>query len=414
MKALVYRLSPARWAFCKLLSMLNPAAAVGRLSSMQLEECPIPEPVEPGWVRLRTILGGVCGTDLALVGLRNHPATILQRCAEFPAILGHENVAVVDALGPGVSGWAPGERVCAEPAVNCRMRGAPDLCPSCAEGRSSLCSHPGDARFPPRAMIGYNRWTGGSWAPYFLAHESQLHRVPSAVPDDMALLTDPIATSLHAVFRRPPRSGERVLVCGSGIIAFGVLAVLKALGGCDATAIVRHEFQAGIARQMGASQVLLQPRRLSAAHRYDQVAAHVGGARFPARFGNQMFLGGFDLTYDCTGSPGGLTDAMKWTRSRGTVVVAGTTGIGTVDATPMWFDELKILGANGQHVEPWDNAQRHAYDLVLDWMTTGRLDLAPIPVARFDLRNYRAAFSNVLRPGRSRIVKLAFVPHIEA
>ena len=54
------------------------------------EECRDPERLLG---ELRTVLGGVCGTDLALVGLRSHPASVLASFSSFPAVLGHENVA---------------------------------------------------------------------------------------------------------------------------------------------------------------------------------------------------------------------------------------------------------------------------------------------------------------------------------
>ena len=40
---------------------------------------------------------------------------------------------------------------------------------------------------------GWSRSTGGGWAPWFWAHESQLHRVDDDVPDERAVLIEPLA-----------------------------------------------------------------------------------------------------------------------------------------------------------------------------------------------------------------------------
>src|SRR5262245_27710448 len=112
MKALEFNISPPRRIACKVGGWFTQKAKYGRLSGLRLVNRPIPELPGPKWVRLRTILGGVCGTDLSLVTLRNHPATILECFARFPAILGHENVAMIDAVGGGVRDWKPGQRVC--------------------------------------------------------------------------------------------------------------------------------------------------------------------------------------------------------------------------------------------------------------------------------------------------------------
>lgn len=412
MQALVYDISPARWMVVKAASLVSKRACFGALSGLRLVDRPVPQVPGPGWVRLKTVLGGVCGTDLALIALRNHPATILQQFAQFPAVLGHENVAVIDEVGPEVGGWEVGQRVCADPAIGCVGRGASTLCSHCTAGRSSLCEHGGDGRFPPRALIGLNGMTGGSWAGYFLAHQSQLHRVPEGVPDDIAVLVDPISSATHAVLRRRPQANETVLVNGLGIVGLGVVASLRALGhGNRITAVARHGFQAELARQLGATNVLQQTAVMSKRDRYQQVAEAVDGVRLSGRAGNQALVGGFGLTYECTGNRRGLTAALKWTRSRGTVVAVGTTGIARIDTTPIWFDELEVLGANGRQVESLDGRQVHSYDLVLEWLRDGRLDLTSLRARRFRLSDYRSALGALLTRSSGPIVKAAFDPH---
>ena len=411
MKALVYHITPARWVFCKAASLLSKRVYHGPASALRLADRPIPALPGPGWVRLKTLLGGVCGTDLGMITQRMHPATTLRNFANFPAVLGHENVASIDEVGADVVGWPCGSRVCVEPALGCVGRSALPLCRQCAAGRPSLCECTGDGVLPSRPLIGLNSQTGGSWAEFFLAHQSQLHAVPDGVSDDRAVLVDPVASSAHAVLRRPPRPDETVLVTGSGIIALGVVASIRALG-CKnvVTAVMRHGFQAELARKLGATHALINPRKASAADQYDAIARHVGGRRVPGRFGNQGLIGGFDLTYDCTGTGRGLTDALKWTRSRGTLVAVGTSGITLLDTTPIWFDELEVIGANGRQIETEQGRSIHTYDLVFEWMTSGRLDLSIVPVKRYPLREYRTAFDHLLGRARHPIVKAVFDP----
>jgi len=338
-----------------------------------------------------------------------HPGSFLNLFSGFPAVLGHENVAVIEAVGNDVGGWQVGQRVCVEPAIGCYGREV-EPCPECLAGRPALCRHPGDDRLPPRAMLGLNRTTGGSWGEYFVAHETQLHAVPETLSDDAAILVDPLASAAHAVLRRRPLPGERVLVSGSGVIALGTIAAIRALGlDNEVSVLIRQPRRAETAIRLGADRQIIVPRGTRAADRYEAVAAALGVPRRTGRFGNQVLLDGYDLTYDCTGSGGGFTDALKWTRSRGTVVLVGTTGIGLVDTTPIWFNELSVLGTNGRQVEMADGRQQHTYDLILDWLGSGRLDWRAIPVTRYRLADYRRAFGDLL--GRSRsVLKAAFEP----
>lgn len=411
MKALVYDITPARWIICKAASLFSKRAYYSRISALKLLDRPIPALQGADWVRLRTILGGICGTDLSMLMQRTHPATILRSFASFPCVLGHENVAMIDEVGPAVTGWKAGMRVCVEPALGCRGRGIDPACRQCQAGRSSLCEQAGLGGLPSRALIGLNTQTGGSWAEYFTAHQSQLHAVPESVPDSIAVMVDPIASAAHAVLRRPPKPDESVLVNGSGIIALGIIASLRAAGYAnDVTAIMRHPFQLELARTLGATHLIAHPRGTKPADQYDAVARHTRGLRVAGRFGNQGLIGGFDVTYDCTGTGRGLTDALKWTRSRGALVAVGTSGITLLDTTPIWFDELEIIGANGRQIEACNGRNLHTYDLVFDWICRGRMDLSAIPVHRYRLENYRVAFDHLLRRARHPIVKAVFEP----
>jgi threonine dehydrogenase-like Zn-dependent dehydrogenase len=407
MLALAYEPSAARWILCKAASLFS-SGIYGRRSGLRLIETPPPELPGPGWVRVRTRLGGICGTDLALITQRNHPATHLINFASFPAILGHENVGEIETIGTDVRGWREGQRVCVEPAIGCAARGA-SLCAQCAAGRISLCEHPGDSQFPPRCLLGLNSRTGGSWGEYFVAHVQQLHAVPDALSDEQAILVDPVSSAAHAVFRRPPKTGERVLVNGSGIVALGVIATIRAMGLANQVVCsVRHPHQQRLARDMGATDTLLLPRSLSKRERYDAVARQLGARSIPGRFGHQGMIGGFDLTYDCTGSGQGLTDAMHWTRPRGSVVAVGTSGISLVDTTPLWFDELEIIGTNGRQIESWNGQSLHNYELIFEWAARGKLDLSLLAPRLYRLRDYQTALRDLMGRGRSGIVKAVF------
>src|SRR5499426_3319736 len=97
--------------------------------ALRLEERALPQP-GPGGIRLRVEACGVCRTDLHVVdGELPDP--------RLPIVPGHEIVGIVDALGPGVAGFAIGERI-----------GVPWLgytcgvCPYCCAGRENLCHRP--------------------------------------------------------------------------------------------------------------------------------------------------------------------------------------------------------------------------------------------------------------------------------
>lgn len=411
MKALTFDTRPVRWTLCKMAGWISPRAFWSPLSGLRLADVPRPELPNGKWVRLRTILGGICGTDLAAIFQRNHPATLLRVMTRFPVVLGHENVAVIDEVGKDVQGWRRGQRVVVEPSLSCRVRGFDPPCRPCREGCFALCERVTDGPLPPGLMIGWNNFTGGSWSEEFVAHESQLHAVPDSMTDDEAVLVDPMAGALHAVLRRIPGGEENVLIQGSGILAIGVAACIRAMGSkAKLTAVVRHDHQAKLIGQAGVNEIIRTSREDSHAQRYDAVARAVGGKRIASLFGNQAFIGGYDVVYDCIGTGRSLTDAMKFTRARGTTVAVGTSGIGTYDTTPLWMKELNLIGCNGRQFEIHNGQNLHTYEIVFDLVTRGLLDLNGLLTHTFAIHEYRQALAMVSAPGRSGIIKAAFKP----
>ena len=72
---------------------------------LRVEEVDV-DPPRAGEVAVRMAASGVCHSDLHVVdGIHPHPR---------PAILGHEGAGVVEAVGPGVVGIAPGDHVIAD------------------------------------------------------------------------------------------------------------------------------------------------------------------------------------------------------------------------------------------------------------------------------------------------------------
>jgi propanol-preferring alcohol dehydrogenase len=134
---------------------------VGR--SLVEREVEPPEP-GPGCVRLAVHACGVCRTDLHIVdGELAKP--------RLPLVLGHQIVGTVDAVGDGVTRFAPGRRV-----------GVPWLgwtcgrCRHCLSGRENLCD---EARF-----TGYD--LDGGFAEATVADERYCFPIPEGYPDAQA------------------------------------------------------------------------------------------------------------------------------------------------------------------------------------------------------------------------------------
>jgi threonine dehydrogenase-like Zn-dependent dehydrogenase len=123
---------------------------------------------------------------------------------------------------------------------------------------------------------------------------------------------------------------------------------------------------------------------------------------------SRMLVGGADIVFDSVGSTETLANAMKFTRPHGTLVVVGIGYPKRLDWTPVWLQEMRILGSVGQGWESWQGERLHTSVLVHRLIQEGRLDPTPMLTHRFDLADYGRAFATALGKGQSQAVKVAF------
>ncbi len=412
MRAVFYSVNPVGWVTCKWLRYLWPGCLLSPLNGLSLRE--VDPPALPGddWVRVKTLLGGICGSDTALLAQKQPANSILQAFSTLPAGFGHENVAVVDEIGSGVDPEWLGKRVCVEPTLCCAVRGIDPPCDRCAAGQFGACENFGDdgggaAKLPPGTSIGYNAATGGSHGEYFVAHESQLACVPDELTDEQAILTDPLACSLHAVLRVDLSSAKRVLVYGAGVLGLGIIAALRAIGYAGRIdALDLHDYLAVLAGEFGADDFVSLPPETPG--RFARIAELTGGTVQRARFGNYMVSGGYDVIFDCVGCISSMDESLRWTRSRGQVVLVGTGHGRSVDMTPIWFTELTVLGAYGRQIEKFDGREIGTYQLVYELMCAGKLKTDGLLTHTFALSDYKKAFNTAMNKAKDKAVKVAF------
>ena len=404
MKAIQLVQSIPRYLLTKAIGAVYRPAFWGPLAMLQYRD--LPEPVLPGpdWVKVKTRYGGICGSDLHSILLQDSPA--LSALTSFPFTLGHENVGTVAEVGPAVEGFAPGARVVVDWLLPCATRGFEEPCAFCRQGQFSLCLNFAEGRLPPGLGIGCCAGTGGSWGPYFVAHQSQLFAVPESVSDENAVLVEPMTIAVRATRRNYPRDGDSVLVLGAGVIGLCVVAALRALGSrARVTVLAKYPFQAEVARKLGADQVI----EFGKVDHLQAVAEATGGRLYKPLLGKRVLVGGADIVYECTGNANSINDSLRLARSGGTVVLVGLASLPKgVDWTPIWLHELTLKGSFGSGTEEVDGRQVRTFQRVLEWMAGGRLDLAPLVTHRFRLHEYKQALATTAHKGRHRVIKSVF------
>ncbi len=291
--------------------------APGGPETLRVEEIPPPEPAE-GEVRVAVHAVGVNFPDLLVIEDK------YQFKPDRPFSPGAELAGVVDRVGEGVSGLAPGERVMALPL-----------------------------------------W--GAMAEQVCVPAARCHKLPDEVAfDAAAALQMTYGTALHALVERGAIApGERLLVLGAaGGVGLAAVELGRALGAHVVAAASTPE-KVAVAREHGAAEGVVYPTGP-----LDRDAQKSLTAEFRRALGGE----GADLVFDAVG--GDYTEpALRAVAWLGRLLVVGfPAGIARIPANLPLLKGCDIRGVFWGAAVERDLAAHHAaMDRLLDLLSQGAI-----------------------------------------
>jgi alcohol dehydrogenase len=268
------------------------AAVFVERGRIELREVPRPDP-GPGQVLMKVSLTTICGTDVHILK------------GEYPVkpglIVGHEPVGVVEAIGPGVTGFAAGDRVIAGAITPCGQ------CRACLSGDGAQCSHGGNA-FEAVGGWRFGNSINGCQADYVVVPDAQanLAKIPDGLADeDVLLCPDIMSTGFSAVERGRVRIGDSVAIFAQGPIGLCATAGARLAGASLIIAIDSVPKRLAQAQRMGADVAL----------NYEEhdVVAEI----------KRLTGGGVDVAIEALGTPSTFESCLRAVRAGGTVSSLG-------------------------------------------------------------------------------------------
>ena len=268
---------------------------------LEIEEL-ILDPPKAGEVLIRMAASGICRSDW-------HSVRGIHPC-DLPVVLGHEGSAIVEEVGEGVDGLAPGDHVV------CSWLPCCGECRRCAEGRPVLCERLGrfDAGFLGDGTTRFHRGNvrihhnvPSSFAELSVVPASTAIKVDPALPlQQVALLGCAVMTGVGAVRNTARvRPGESVVVIGCGAVGLSAIQGARIAGASPIVAVDVIAAKLELARSLGATEVVLSS--------VDDVEERVRAAT----------QGGADYAFECLGRPQTIELATRITAPGGTAVLIG-------------------------------------------------------------------------------------------
>jgi S-(hydroxymethyl)glutathione dehydrogenase/alcohol dehydrogenase len=320
----------------------------------------------------------VCHSDLSAI-----TGTI---ALPLPLVLGHEGAGTVEEVGEGVSGLARGDAVAFSFIYMCGK------CRFCVSGRPVLCLEQGRALTTPlegtprthdAAGKPLNIFSGcGAMAEYATVSAENLIRIDGSIPLECAALVGcGVTTGVGAVFNTAKVApGSSVAVFGCGGVGLSVIQGARIAGADKIIAIDTLEAKLVMAKQFGATDVILA--------REDPVKAL-----------KKMTGGGPDYAFECVGSGELAATAYRAIIRGGVAVVVGVakpSDSTSVRTMTLPFEEKTLKGSYfGSCVPRVDFPRMFSLylkgDLKLEELITRRYRVDEAPQAFTDLESGRNA-----------------------
>ena len=300
----------------------------GTLDELRFEEIDRPQ-VNPGQVLVQT--RAVALNRLDLFVLEGIPGVHLK----MPHVLGSDGAGIVEEVGQGVSRLEPGDQVMLNPGISCGH------CEFCVQGEHSLCIQFG--------LMGEH--TGGTFAQYFPAPETNLEKIPSGVSFEEA-----------AAFSLVTQTAWRMLKTRAGLRP-GEDVFIHGVGGGVASAALQIAVLSGARTFVSSSSEtkLEQARALGADHCFNYTTADVAKEVYKLT-GKR----GVDVVVEGSGSATWL-QSLKMVRKGGRIVTCGaTTGPNPqTELRLIFWKQIEILGSS--------MSSRREYQEIIELLSRGKL-----------------------------------------
>jgi S-(hydroxymethyl)mycothiol dehydrogenase len=340
----------------------------GKGAPVTLEEIVVPAP-GPGEAVVSVQACGVCHTDLHYRegGIND----------DFPFLLGHEAAGIVDAVGPGVVGLAPGDfvvlnwrAVCGECRA-CR-RGRPWYCFATFNATQKMTLADGTPLSPALGI--------GAFADKTLVAAGQCTKVdPRARPEAVGLLGCGVMAGIgSAMFTGDVGLGDSVAVFGCGGVGCAAIAGAALAGATTIIAVDLDASKLELARQFGATHTV-------DASATDPVEAVRGFTE-----GN-----GADVCIEAVGNPKVMEQAFFARDLAGTLVQVGVPTPDMQIQLPM----IEFFGRGGALKPSWygDCLPTRDFPKLVDLYLAGRLDLDLFVTETIGLDAVEDAFARMQR-----------------
>lgn len=263
-------------------------------NDVRIEEKPIPT-INDDELLVKVKSSGICGSD------------VLEwyRIKKAPRVLGHEISGDIVKIGKNVKKYKIGDRVFVSHHVPC------NTCRYCLEDKHTLCDTLHSTNFDPGGFAEYIRIPK-------INVKTGVFKLPNNLSYDEGVFIEPLACVVRALEIAKFKSGQSILIIGSGISGILHIKLACALGASRIIAVDINDYRLKMAKKFGADITIHANENVP-----ELVKEHNNGRLA-------------DIVVTCTGVISAVEQALKTVDYGGTVLFFAPTEPGVKIAFPLF------------------------------------------------------------------------------
>ncbi|MDH7506338.1 MAG: zinc-dependent dehydrogenase [Candidatus Thermoplasmatota archaeon] len=274
-------------------------------NDVRIQEMPVPE-INDDELLVKVKACGICGSDVME----------WYRIKKAPIVLGHEMSGDIVKIGKNVKKYKIGDMVFVSHHVPCFS------CSFCKNNQETLCHTLHTTNFYPGGFAEYLK------VPKINIENNGVFVLPKEISYEEAVFIEPLACVVRGMKIAEIKTGESVLVVGSGVAGILNIKYAKAMGASKIFATDIDAYRLMLAKKMGADVVINAKENI-----IENVKKNNDGKLA-------------DLVILCTGSPSAARQALDCVAAGGTILFFAPTAPGVEISFPLfdlWNKQVKMV-----------------------------------------------------------------------
>ena len=333
---------------------MQKGAYMRGIEKMVIKEIPVPE-IGKKEVLVSLEYVGICGSDVHY--FHNGCCGSYKVDLSEDYMLGHECAGTIVKVGEEVERLKVGDRVALEPGITCGE------CEQCKSGHYNLCPDVVFLATPP--VQGCNE-------EYIAFPENMCFKLPDNVSTKEGALIEPLSVGFYASEQGGVKTGDTVVILGSGCIGLVTLLACKAHGAGKIIVADLVEARLQKAIELGATEVINSGKE-DALKKIEELTNGRGA----------------DVVFETAGSPVTIAQTPFIVRRGGTITLVG---ISAKEEITYNFAQIMDKEATIKSVFRY----RNIYPKAIAAVSSGAINVKGIVTHEFDLEHIQDAYDEAV------------------